>query len=140
MGTIEMFEHTADVGLRVRAADLEDLFRSAAEGVMDYIVSNRAEVRAEDSETISLRAESTGQLLIDWLNELIFRCETRHRLYCRFEVRLTENDQALEATINGEPIDHDRHILDHEVKAVTYHGATLNELGDTWEAELILDI
>lgn len=135
-----MFEHTADVGLRVRANDLEDLFQSAAEGVFDYIVSNREQVLEEESETVSLSADSREQLLIDWLNELIFLCETRHRLYKRFEVRLTKDGQILEAKISGEPIDRDRHILDHEVKAVTYHGATLNQLGDAWEAELILDI
>ncbi|CAN5602212.1 archease [soil metagenome] len=140
MGTVEMFEHTADVGLRVRADDLEDLFRSAAEGLFDYIVTNREEVREVVSEELALRTDSTGQLLIDWLNELIFRCETQHRLYRRFEVRLSRDGNELQATILGEPIDQDRHRLDHEVKAVTHHGATLKKGAESWEAELILDI
>ena len=41
MGTVETFEHTADVGLRVTGSDLDDLFRTAAEGLFDYIVVNR---------------------------------------------------------------------------------------------------
>ena len=32
MGTIEVFDHTADVGLRIRGDDLADLFRTAAGG------------------------------------------------------------------------------------------------------------
>ena len=32
MGTIEVFDHTADVGLRISGDDPADLFRTAAEG------------------------------------------------------------------------------------------------------------
>jgi SHS2 domain-containing protein len=144
LGTVETFDHTADVGLRVRGADLNDLFRTAAEGVFDYIVVNRAEVRAEEHESVSLDADSTEELLAAWLNELIFRCETRHRLYSHFDVHLSSNDSdvglSLGAEIGGEPIDRDRHILDHEVKAITHHGLTLQRAGSGWLAELILDI
>lgn len=135
-----MFDHTADVGLRVRGADLNDLFRTAAEGVFDYIVINRAEVRAEKHESVSLDADSTEELLAAWLNELIFRCETKHRLFSRFDVRVADDGRGLQAEIASEPIDRDRHILDHEVKAVTHHGLTLQRAGSGWLAELILDI
>jgi SHS2 domain-containing protein len=140
MGTVEHFEHTADVGFRVRGDDLADLFRAAAEGLFDYIVVNRDEVREAERETISLRSGSAEDLLVDWLNELIFRLETSHRLYTRFEIQLADDGNALEATIAGEPIDHARHVLDHEVKAVTYHEASLQREGAGWIAELILDI
>lgn len=140
MGTVEHFEHTADVGFRVRAGDLAELFRTAAEGLFDYIVVNRDQVRTVETETVSLQAEQPGDLLIDWLNELIFRCETTHRLYTRFDLSLSEDGRNLDATIAGEPIDRDRHVLDHEVKAVTQHGASLTREGADWVAELILDI
>lgn len=140
MGTIEVFDHTADVGLRIRGDDPADLFRTAAEGLFDYVVANRTEVLVERTEAVSLRADSTAALLLDWLNELIFRCETGHVLYSRFEVRISDDGLALEATIGGEPIDRDRHVLDHEVKAVTHHGASLERDGGGWVAEVILDI
>ena len=140
MGTIATFDHTADVGLAIRASDLDDLFRTAAEGVFDYIVTNRDAVRVEETERVALRAETTADLLVTWLNDLIFRSETRHRLYARFDVRLAGDGLGLEAEIGGEPIDRDRHVLDHEVKAVTHHGLTLRQDGDGWLAELILDI
>jgi SHS2 domain-containing protein len=140
LGTVETFDHTADVGLRVRAGDLDDLFRSAAEGVFDYVVANRDQVREAERESVSLRAETPADLLVAWLNELIFRCETRHRLYTRFDVRVAEDGRSLDAEIGGEPIDAARHELDHEVKAVTRHGLTLRRDGEEWVAELILDI
>lgn len=140
MGTIETFDHTADVGLRVRGDDLDDLFRTAAEGVFDYIVVNRADVQARESESVTLNADSLEDLLAAWLGELIFRCETRHRLYTRFDVRVDEQANRLEAEVAGERIDRDRHVLDHEVKAVTHHGLSLKREGQGWVAEVILDI
>ena len=140
MGTIEVFDHTADVGLRVRASTIDDLFRTSAEGLFDYIVANREAVRVERVDALSLRAGSPTDLLADWLAELIFRSETDHRLYTRFDVRVAPDGLSLEAEIGGEPIDRDRHVLDHEVKAVTRHGLSLRREGAGWVAELILDI
>lgn len=140
MGTIETFDHTADVGLRIRAADLDDLFRSAAEGLFDYVVVNRDEVHADRSETVELQADTLEELFHAWLSELIFRLETRHTVYARFDVRVDGEGRSLRATIHGEPIDRDRHVLDHEVKAVTRHGLTLARDEGGWSAELILDI
>ncbi len=140
MGTIEVFDHTADVGLRIRGDDLDDLFRTAAEGLVDYVVANREAVRVERVEPVALRAESTADLLFAWLDELIFRTETGHVLYGRFDVSVSGDGLSLEAEIGGEPIDPDRHALDHEVKAVTRHGFVLGREGAGWMAELILDI
>jgi SHS2 domain-containing protein len=140
MGTIETFDHTADVGLRIRAGDLDDLFQTAAEGMFDFIVANRAEVRPTDVEKVSLHADSLADLLANWLGELIFRSETLHRLYVAFEAHVDPESLRLDATIRGERIDRDRHILDHEVKAVTRHGLLLEREGEGWMAEMILDI
>jgi SHS2 domain-containing protein len=74
------------------------------------------------------------------LNELIFRCETQHRVYGRIEARVDEARCQLAATIEGETIDRSRHILDHEIKAVTRHGAKVEACAGGWKAELILDI
>jgi SHS2 domain-containing protein len=140
MGRAETFEHTADLGLRVEGNDLPDLFESAATGLFDAIVVNRGEVRAAGTESFALEAETVPDLFLAWLNELIFRSETQHRLYSQFRVRIDETGPRLEATIGGEPIDRDRHILDHEVKAATRHGLTVRQVHDGWLAEVILDI
>jgi SHS2 domain-containing protein len=140
LGRIETFDHTADVGLRVFGEDLDDLFRTAAEGVFDYIVVNRDAVQPRENEEVALSADSPADLLASWLNELIFRSETRHLLYSRFEVRVADDGLSLRAEVGGEPIDRDRHVLDHEVKAVTRHALDLRREGEGWLAELILDI
>ena len=140
MGTIRTFDHTADVGLEVTARDLDDLFRTAAEGLVGYVVVNREHVRGVDSENIDLTADGPDELLVAWLNELVFRIETRHRLYATFDVHVALDGRSLSARVAGEPIDRDRHVLDHEVKAVTRHGLTVTRVPDGWHAEFILDI
>jgi SHS2 domain-containing protein len=140
MGQYETFDHTADLGLRVVANDLVDLFQTAALGLFDVIVANRSEVRAVETEQISLECDSIEDLFIEWLNELIYRCETRHRLYSAFAVELDEPSCRLAAAIGGEPIDRGRHDLDHEVKAATRHGVSVRKEAPGWVAEVILDI
>lgn len=140
MGRFETYEHTADLGLRVFAMDLGDLFQSAAAGLFAIIVDNFDQVHAAERESVILESVSIEQLLVDWLNELIFGTETCHRLYSEFKVMIDPSGSRLEATIGGEPIDRDRHLLDHEVKAATHHDLSVRRDGNGWVAELILDI
>jgi SHS2 domain-containing protein len=140
MGQSETFEHTADLGLRVVGLDLKDLFETAASGLFDVIVANRDGVQPREEESVILDADSTTDLMLAWLNELIYRCETHHRFYSRFTVEMYEEGRSLHATIAGEPIDLDRHVLDHEVKAATRHGLMVEPGEDGWLAEIILDI
>jgi SHS2 domain-containing protein len=140
MGRSETFEHTADLGLRVFATDLPDLFRTAGYGLFDVIVANREDVQVVATEVFSLCAETTEELFFKWLNELIFLSETKHYLYTCFEVAIDDTGCRLEATIGGEPIDRARHVLDHEVKAATRHGLSLRPEPGGWVAEVILDI
>jgi SHS2 domain-containing protein len=140
LGTVTTFDHTADLGLAIRAVDLDDLFRTAARGLFECIVANLSAVRDASTEPVQLQADSTAELLRAWLSELIFRSETRHCLYCQFVVQVAADGRSLDAQIGGEPIDRERHLLDHEVKAVTHHGLVLRQEGQEWVAELILDI
>jgi SHS2 domain-containing protein len=140
MGRVQTFDHTADVGFHVEGESLDDLFTTAAEALIDYIVVSRAAVLPIASESVNLKADDLAELLVAWLNELIFRCETQHRVYGRVEARVDASRCQLEATIEGEPIDRSRHILDHEVKAVTRHDAKVWKTDGGWNARVILDI
>jgi len=116
------------------------LFETAAGGLFDVIVANRADVREEEQESVALASDSIEDLMLAWLNELIFRSETRHRFYSRFEVGVDPSGRSLQATIAGEAIDLARHVLDHEVKAATRHGLFVQPCNEGWISEIILDI
>ena len=134
----EIFEHTADVGLRVTAPDLDRLFEDAALGLFSLIVENLDEVRPEKRLTFSSEEEDRRVLLLDWLNALLRAFDSEGLLLSRFRVRVSE--KAFEAEAEGEPVDPGRHRLTHEVKAITYHGLRVERSGEGWLAEVILDI
>ncbi len=134
----ETFEHTADLGLRVRAANLDQLFAEAAEALFATIVEDPAAVRPLNQERIAIAGRDREYLLFDWLKELLYRFDGEHKLISRFQV--TVGPAGLKADVWGEPLDLERHVLNHEVKAITYHGLKIEQTPDGWLAEVIVDI
>jgi SHS2 domain-containing protein len=134
----ELFEHTADLGLRVRADSLEALFVDAARGLLAMLVADPKTVRPLMTKTISLSADEPAYLLFDWLSELLYAFETDKLLLADIELKIEGNNLA--AICHGEAMDENRHRMEHEVKAVTYHHLRLEETGAGWLAEVIVDI
>jgi SHS2 domain-containing protein len=134
----ETFEHTADLGLRIRAANLDQLFAEAAEAMFSAIVEDLSAVEPKQPLDVRLQGGDRALLLFDWLNELLFRFDTEHLLFGKFQVRL--KDDTLNGTAWGEPLDLSRHSLSHEVKAITYHGLRVDQEKSGWLAEVIVDI
>jgi SHS2 domain-containing protein len=135
----ETFEHTADLGLRVRAADLDGLFAEAGRGLFSLMVANLDDVRTVEEVSLGVVGAEMDYLLFDWLNELLFIFETRRLVLVEFQVRIAES--SVQATARGEVFDPARHHAEHEVKAITYHELKVAQEPDgTWLAELIVDI
>jgi SHS2 domain-containing protein len=134
----ETFDHTADLGLRVRAADVETLFAEAAAAMFSVILPELATVQPQLCREVRLPPDEREYLLFDWLKQLLFLFDSEHLVFGRFQVRL--GDEGLLGSAWGEPLDRDRHILEHEVKAITYHGLRVESADDGWLAEVIVDI
>jgi SHS2 domain-containing protein len=134
----EVFDHTADLGLRIQAADLNGLFAEAGRALLAVIVSNPDAVRLREQVSVRVEGEKPEYLFVDFLTELLFLFESKRLLASEFEIACDE--RGLTATVHGETCDPDRHQLAHEVKAVTYHGLVVAESPDGWWAEVILDI
>jgi len=134
----ETFEHTADLGLRIRTLDLNTLFAEAGKALFSAIVDDLNTVQPHQEIKIQLDSEDREYLLFDWLKELLYRFDAEHLLLCRFEVQVADN--SLKATAWGEPLDWNRHELAHEVKAITYHGLRIEQIRSEWLAEVIVDI
>ncbi len=134
----EVFEHTADLGLRIRAADLNTLFAEAGRGLFSLIVSDLESIQPIDSVSLSVTGNEIDYLLFDWLNELLYSFETTQMLLIQFDVQVTET--GLTATARGEKFDRSRHRSEHEVKAITYHELKVMQDNHEWLVEVIVDI
>jgi SHS2 domain-containing protein len=134
----EHFEHTADLGLRARAPDLDTLFAEAGRALFAAIVEDLAAVDPRRRVDVRLASDDREYLLFDWLKELLYRFDAEHLLFSRFEVHVGEG--GLEGAAWGEPFDPARHALSHEVKAITYHRLRVEQTADGWLAEVIVDI
>ena len=132
----ELFEHTADLGLRVVAPDLNTLFREAAEGLFSMIVE---EIPAGgEPREFAIDGDRHDFLLLDWLSELLFVFETKKLLLRDFEVQV--DDRGVRARALAQPLDLSGHCLLHEVKAITYHGLKVEPHEAGFMAEVIVDI
>lgn len=134
----EVFEHTADLGLRISSQTLAGLFVDAARGLFSIIAPNLDEVQRVHTKSYQLAADANDFLLFDWLNELLFTFESEKLLLSQFDVVIDE--AGLRATAHGEPMDLGRHEMAHEVKAITYHGLRVEQDESGWIAEVIVDI
>lgn len=134
----EFFEHTADLGLRARAADRDTLFAEMATALFATVVEDLTAVRTDHRIDVQVTGTELDLLLFDWLRELLLRFDSDHLICSKFEVRV--GDSGLTGTAWGEPLDPARHLLSHEVKAITYHDLRAEPDGDGWVAEVIVDI
>ena len=136
-GWLEFLDHTADVGIRVRAADRRELFARAAWALF-AVIGDIGRVRPAEEWTVRVEATDPDALMVRWLSELNYLHQTRHVLLCAFEVQeLT--DTALAARVRGEAIRAD-HEIDAEIKAVTFHGFELARDAGGWRAQVIFDV
>ncbi len=135
----ETFDHTADLGLRVRAADLGTLFAEAGLALQSVLVHDPAAVQAAVGVEVRLGPDDVEYLLFDWLKALLYHFDVGKLLFASFDV--TVGPGGLVGVARGEPFDPARHELAHEVKAVTYHGLrVVQDEGGGWLAEVIVDI
>ena len=134
----ELFEHTADLGLRVRCTTLGGLFEEAARALFSVIAANPDSIRPLQKMTFEIAGSRRDDLLFDWLAELLWTFDTHHVLLSQFEVDV--RDAGLTATARGEPLDPGRHEIAVEVKAVTWHALKVQQHPEGWLAEVIVDV
>ncbi len=136
----EIFEHTADLGLRARAVTLRELCEESALGLMEIITGDLAQLRTVDALRFIVQGRDPALLLLDWLAELLHVFATRRMLFARFEVDVSDVPNGLSALAHGEPYDPARHVLAHEVKAITYHDLEVRQSCGGWDATMVVDI
>lgn len=134
----ELFDHTADLGIRVRAPDLAGLIAPAALGLYAAI----GELTPAESGLPWQYGESGGDaplLLRNFLDELLVYFE-RDKLML-IDPRVERFDESGLAVVGKlAVIDVVSSNLDREVKAITYHELAIRPIPGGLEATVIVDI
>ncbi|MFQ5591332.1 MAG: archease [Phycisphaerae bacterium] len=134
----EIFDHTADAGIRVRAPTLAQLLQPAGEGL--YAVIGRLVCRtARKRIAFDLAGGDAPILLRDYLNELLILFERDRRCVQALEVSTFDHNH-LRATARAAVIDTARSEFHREVKAITYHELDIRTIPGGFEATIIVDI
>jgi len=132
----EVVDHTADIGIAAYGADLKEAFANAAYALFSLMVDLNGVGDASCHE-VEVTAEDRAELLVAWLNELIYLFEVENVLFKRFEIGEL-NETRLRASCYGEKIDLERHKIKVGVKAATYHMLKVEE-GDGFRVQVLFD-
>ena len=135
--SFELFDHTADLGVRAQAPTLAELVTHAIAGLYATI----GELAGGDvvaTRTLTVRGDDQAVMLRDLLAELLYVFESEGLIAC---------DPIVESFTGGElrvqaglaPLA-DGSTCDREVKAVTYHELSLLSIPGGYEAVYIVDI
>jgi len=137
--TIEILDHTADIGLRLRRPTLEALFVDAALAMFHQIIAPAAHFEANAEEQISLQAADLEQLFVAWLSEVNFLFQTRLFVPVAIHLSFIAENEIL-AHMSGECIKLEKHEIVAEIKGVTFCMLNIQQEKDGWMAQVIFDV
>lgn len=138
MKRYELLDHTADIGIIVCGVELPETFGNAAYAMFD-ILTDIDEVKETGRFDIQVSANDVEELLVTWLDELLYRYETERVIFKRFVIEDMDKT-SLRAVAFGEKMDPLRHEIKLEIKSVTYHQLKVEKTDDGWRAQVIFDV
>ena len=138
MKNYELLEHTADIGIRVKAGDLAGLFKNAGLAITDICAEKKKILFPEKHKiVITQKAPNLEELFVNWLNELLSVSAVEGLIF--EDIQINEiNDDFIDAIAIGSDISN--YKVNTEIKAATYHQLKVQKEGHLWQAEVIFDV
>jgi SHS2 domain-containing protein len=130
----KLIDHPSDAGIIAYGKNRKEIFENAAYGMFS-LMADLNTVKPDQTINVKVKASDAEELLVGWLNELLFIEETK-KLLCK-EFKITRlSDKELEAQALGETIKPDRHTLYHGLKAATYNQLQIGKN----QAKIVFDV
>ncbi len=140
MPRYDILPHPADGKFRAYGRTLEEAFGNAALATAS-LMWDWTKVEPRLAVPIRVAGKDREQLLVNFLNELLYLFETRGFLVASADdVRIGREGEgfALEAVFRGDSVS-DRHEIYGLVKAATYHEMAIEEEGG-FAVQLVVDM
>ncbi len=135
----EIIEHTSEVGFRAVGKNLEEAFENAGKATFQ-VMKSLEDFKADEALEFNIESEGLEALLYDWVEHLIYLCDTEQMIFKEFDVKIEGSDEksyTLKAEIRGENLEN---IKAQDVKAVTYSDMKIEETKDGYMLQVILDV
>lgn len=126
-------DHTADWELEIWAPDLPELLVQAARG-MYHLTGIKPSNELRSPYTITLLFDEPETLLVDFLNELLYRIESEDLVFDQFNLKIEAG--MLHAALSGVKVS----FLAKEIKAATYHQLAIRETDQGLLTRIVFDV
>ncbi|MBD3379542.1 MAG: protein archease [Candidatus Omnitrophica bacterium] len=135
MKRYKQIAHTADLGAEIYGRSLEELFANAAFAMFDMITADLEKVELRKEVEIEAEGVDAEDLLVTWLNELLYRSSSDEIVFSRFDIREL-GDKGLKAAVRGgRPAK-----INTEIKAATYHDVKIERDGKGYKVTVVFDV
>ncbi len=134
MGEFKSIPHTSDIALEVKGENIVDLMETAARGMFS-LITDISSIKTEKEINVEVEGEDYDDLLVRWLNELLY-LHSQGYILSEFHINKL-NRKKLSAKVKGEKLK-DYHILNLEIKAATYYNLKIK--GSPPKVTIIFDV
>ena len=100
MGGYRILPHTAEVGLRISGKTWEEFYQNAARGLLAIYGIRGPRGPRDMKAALALKEETPEDLLVSWLNELIYHVSAHYWIPTYQELRLA-GANSIKATLAG---------------------------------------
>jgi|YelNatPaOPRAMG01_1025707.scaffolds.fasta_scaffold197609_2 SHS2 domain-containing protein len=140
MKNIKDIEHTADIGFKIKAKNLKELFQKSGNKIINLALKKIKNIR-KIKKRIILNADTIENLLHKFLNEILYLIFVKKFYVSEIKIRyLDEEKFEIEFLIlgNSKKDKIGEYIL-RELKSVTFHNLKIKKLVKFYETEIVID-
>jgi SHS2 domain-containing protein len=134
----EILDHTADLGVIVKADSLKNLFVNAANVMADLMVKGDGRGKKE-VRGIVIEGMDYADLMVRWLGEILYLFYSEKLIGKSIQIKSLTHKR-ISSFIEFTQFDPQNSEVIREIKAVTYHKIAVEKRGKRWEAMVIFDI
>jgi len=133
----------ADLAFEATGKSLGELFTTAARAVSESMVNSKT-VAKKVKRTLKLENKEIDKLLFELLEEIVFLKDSEQLVFKTTKAKVNQNKKTnsyeLQATLEGEKINPERHELHNDIKAITYHMFYVKKTLKGWKARVVVDV
>ncbi len=137
-----LIDHTADLGMEVTGRTRRELFANAAYALLDIMIERRQKPVMDSTlreMNLSVEGSDAADLLVNFLREILYLFNGKRQVVVSCMI-IRFAATGLIARLVLEPYSPKKHTIKTELKAVTYHGLSVDKIKNGWKARVIFDV